>query len=269
MSILKEALEWLKTNITKEPETVFHRQEQDLQSCYWHKGEMGWHRLHTESPPRSDVAHDLEAVLAFAEKQSHASVWYSREDVVAVYDWNSDLEDGRQRITMPLSFSPQVQFVQSLEPGGGELSQEKLVRTFQTVFRTQMAAKQETVGTFRRLKIRSGGEIDSDVQHGRRSMGKSLEAQVTGTGDIPEFLTLTIPIFEQFHFAQPIEFHIDPNPTTGGIHLTPVHGMMERSIQAAEKQIGDYLSDMAGEDFPVYFGAPDSKGFDEGDEGPF
>ncbi len=211
-------------------------------------------------PPdrRAHVAKDLTAVIAFSDKEiqggldTFPSIWYSRKAVVCLIED----ADRRDRVTLPLQFSQQLDWLMSMEKCKKAWGQRELILLLRTLMRPALGSAGNIIDILRGVRFEVQTEGNSVVQHGKSSLGKSLRQEIAGAGAIPEYVTFSPRIWESgFHSQQPIECALEPDAGSQSFQVIPIPGQIEAAIVAAESAIGEALRAACG-DVPVYYGEP-------------
>lgn len=212
--------------------------------------------------PRDHKALDLTAVVEHAKLYSDSCIWYSRSGVVAILN-NSDSEDEGtprlDRVSLTLSFSPQILKLLELERNRKPLTQKELVSLIRTTFAD--CCPVELRPAISELKFKSTAEGASKLTHGTTSVGKLITAEVKGGGSIeqiPETFTLNVPIFASgFPSLQKIEVILEIDAQEEKFYLTPKPLDIEDAISRAEEEIHDELTEQMEKDAkPIYYGTP-------------
>jgi len=187
------------------------------------------------------------------------SVWYSCEGCTVLLDDQTR----RDRVTWPLTLSPEILLLKSLSSARQLLSQDDFVR----MLRIELAvARRETAVFLESLKKLSfKKEAMTEVGHGTRSIGKKAEAQAYGDVELPEEMSLTVPIFsETLQFMATVECAIEILPEAEKFRLVPYPSSVTRAILKGEFSLGASLESALGltEDSPnklnvlLYQGTP-------------
>lgn len=212
--------------------------------------------------PRDHKAMDLSAIVAHAKLYPESCIWYSRGGVVAILN-NSDTEckgtPRLDRVSLTLSFSPQIVKLLDLERTRKPLAQKDLVSLIRTTFAD--CCPPEIRPAISELKFKSTAEGGSKLAHGTSSVGKLITAEVKGGGSIdliPETFTLNVPIFASgFESTKRIEVILEIDAAEEKFFLTPQPLGIEGAIAEAEREMSDEIADMIGEEQrPVFYGAP-------------
>ena len=188
--------------------------------------------------PRDHRAADLETVARWALKfsaSSHVAVWLSREGVVAVLDDDSR----RDRVTLPLAFSPQLEFVRRLE-SLKPLTQKAFVRMLRVELAGCLSDCPHLLSAARDLRFHQHADGGSTVKPGAVSIGKTIAASVSGADKLPEEVCLYLPVFSAVvidDYPVPCAVDVDPEPATPTLHLVPLPGAVEKAAQAAEREL--------------------------------
>jgi hypothetical protein len=254
--MLQELLKALSEQAVKASDLKAFRPPGEPESVYYLRDADGNVSRHdTEPPHRDHKAADLSAVVAFAIANKDASVFYNRASVVCL------LEDSirRDRITLPLTFSPQLAEV--LRWGKAlYASQGDLIRLLRTTFRNSMHGGDLFLKSIRTINFEAGSKLVSDQQTTKQSMTKEQIARLTGGADLPEEILLTFPIFDGVwpQLQGTVTVALDTDAAKQQFILSPIPGDAETAIRKAEAEIGlKLVTDMG--DAPaaerVYYGA--------------
>lgn len=215
-------------------------------------GELSWYTA--EPPPRNHTALDLSAVIAFANRfhtpDFPCAAWYSRQMVKCVI--NDD--ERRDAVTLNLSPSKPMSKLMEFDSRATPIPQSETVLMLRTVFFG--CTDPAFIGVIRRLKFRTNESGAGVVEHGRASMGRSLESEVTGEGNIPEYVIFRVPIFESgFSAATTVECALEPIPGTASFKFIPLPGEIERAFAFAEGELKTVLENaLAEKEVPVLYG---------------
>lgn len=182
-----------------------------------------------------------------ASKGKQSAVFYDDAGIIFVYD----LGDRRDMASCALRLSPQHQWV--LKPAG-PMRQQEFIRLLRITLRGCLSPDSNLLGIVRNLKFSAAADGGGNIQHGRESVGRSLQAQVTGESAIPEEVTLMVQTFDNVKVARPIACAIEVNPQDQTLQLTPYpmearRAMDESLAILAESFEGDGMP-------PVYRGHP-------------
>lgn len=192
------------------------------------------------SPPaRSHCIGSLESFCeAIATWGDECKVFVNDKQAVAVL---RDVEDRRDTLTMPLKLHPQFAFVKTMK---GQQQQKQIVRWL----RHDLAGcvPEGLVSIFRVLEFKRSNDGSSRTEHGRESLGRSVEAAVNNAENIPETFNLTVPVLDiAFSTAEPIRCSVDIDVAAGTIAIDPVPGQLEQAMRNAIENIGKYIAKQA------------------------
>lgn len=181
---------------------------QDAYSFYYNIG--GEIEAMEKSPPPIKVTtYDLESFCKATDwlvarqggtSPTH-SVWVGEEDIVALLDAETRLH----RVTMPLEYNPVFQRLEKLQDQ--LLTQQDLISLLKYDLETVLDGA-ELLAAVRHIKFRTGASGESNIQHGRESMGRSIDAEVTGAGDMPDAATIRCRVFDIEEIAA-VDIHCD------------------------------------------------------------
>lgn len=214
---------------------------------------------HDAAPaPRQHVVGDLDSLVRWAMQTAEAgldefpAVWYSRSGIVCLLDDATR----RDRVTLPLSLSPQLEAIIDLPAGG--MNPKALGKMLRVTFHDAIDDAAALAKAIDGLKFEQGQWVEFGVSREKSSVGRSVRESVRGLVEIPQQVVLRVPIFAS-GFCEikgavtcAIEFGMD----TGTVQLLPLPGHVEAAIAGAERTIGEQLVDALGEKVPAYFGDP-------------
>jgi hypothetical protein len=230
---------------------------------------------------RSHTAASLQAVVDFAKRFSEditivsehsdgkiveegrikctASVWYNRDGVTCLIDDQTR----RDHVRLPLKLSPQIVALQSLEAIRKPMKQAEFVLFLRTVLHDCLSSAGELLTVVRQLKFRVESAGQSEVQHGKSSIGRALTAELTGSRAIPEYVSLLTPIFANatLQYYGTIQCALEPDAHTETFTLIPLPLQIETAISRAEEQLGQRLSGQLEKQIEdgsvkLYYGTP-------------
>lgn len=196
----------------------------------------------------------FDAIKMFGGEQ--ASVWHDRHCVVAMLDNADRLEEVR----LALRVSEQFKALASLPKA---FDQRALILFLK---RNLAGAVDDTlISIFRKLDFQKREEGGATIKHGDESLGRGIHAAVTGSAEIPEFLTATIVVYSnpEIRFSVTVRLSVDIDVQRCVIELTPLPDEIERAILATQEYINSTLLDLAPQHVAIFNGTP---AFDEMDQ---
>ncbi len=208
-------------------------------------------------PPalRTHTVFTAEDLIAIATLAPRPAVFHCERQVVLLIDH----DDRRERVTMPLTFASTFQVLQGLAQGdpGNYLFQPKQLASLLKVELAGTSFPDDVIKGLRKLRWRTGTETRQEFGHGRESIGKDVEAEVTADVELPEFVELETPVYDNpgEDRTHPVRCILDPQPLLQKIAFRPVPGELEEAIKLAQGTLRGKLQ--AGlRDVPIYFGEP-------------
>lgn len=232
---------------TKEPGHVFR---------YADAGTGVMQRIDKEPEPRAHGLTTLESFIELAvavKDQKHGPalpvIWLGEAGVELVIDDPTR----RDRATLPLETTPQFQTLEVLK--AGVLKQADLVRVLRVSLAGCLPQGSGLLGLVRNLKFRNDAAGLGNLQHGRESMGKQIEAEVLGTDALPEEVTFHVRVFDlpECRVARPVTCALEIEPHTQTFRLTPLPLQLEEAMEA---ELHEIEARIRGEvkDVPLYRG---------------
>ncbi len=214
-------------------------------------------------PNRKHAVQDIPTLVGLAkdvlkkneDPAEFVEFFYSRIGVVLVYP-----DTRRNTAAIRLTPSPQLSALATWERGGG-IAQPTLIKALRVVFKNLVSEDVQTL--IRKINVTT--KESSNQERGGVSLGKSVEAQIGDRDALPEYLTFTIPVFEQGAFTSvraAVECAFDFDPSTKMFSVVPVSGSIENAFTGAENTLKSMLASEIGEQkidesqFGIYFGTP-------------
>lgn len=161
-------------------------------------------------------------------------VWVSRKEIKLIK--NSEASD---IVLLPLQTSDQVLYLENPKPQ----SQESFIKSLKFLFSD---AESPLIETIRRVKIASAGAASGEYSNTKRSVGKSIEQELTGVAAIPDYVNLTIPFVtnSRIPFRHKIKCDLDIDIQSEQFKLSPLPGEIERGWNAFEDALVHRVTDM-------------------------
>jgi hypothetical protein len=205
----------------------------------------------TADPPRHSEALDTpEELAAFAadQKGERSIIMFDLNHAVFVYD----LGDRRDVAYCMMRTSPQFEWLKV--NGGKNLSQVDIVRALRISLRGAVDADSSPLRSIRSLKWNASAEGAAELQHGRESIGKTIQRSVQGFDSIPEEFAVTTSVFENHRATRSrILCAIEVMVSEQAFRITPYPSEMDAAMDAALAALRETLG-KAG--IPVYCGRP-------------
>ena len=213
-----------------------------------------------EIPPaiREHQMASLEDLILFAgriadEEKSNPVVYHSQDRVVLVIDD----ADRRDQVIFHLHYSREFAALVGLSETC-VFDQRQFLRLLRLVLNVDAA----TVALFRRLDWKVTNESRGEVLHGRESLGRSVEAAVQGSAEVPDELPVAVPIYDNFGEDMPylIRCLIEFDAVNARLQFLPAPGELVRVLDRHQASIRSRLEaalQAEGEKgVPIYYGKP-------------
>jgi len=210
--------------------------------------------------PREHVAETLEDLTSlakwFAEEEGYGNpvVWFNHQKVWIVID-----DDAHRIETVELKLPPSDVFDRLDEIGDKKpkFDQKQFIR----LLRVELAGTLDPVlllEKVRRLKFENGVRTESTIVRAQESLGRNIVSKVESDGEIPEEVTLQVPVFKS---PGPVDRHplrcsVEVDPAEGTFRLLPLPDEIERVTQRAVDLIGATLRAGLPAEVPAYQGTP-------------
>jgi len=252
-ALSEEAILQIERLVKASGKTEFVRLEQEPKHVYWRVNPDGtaekeyadsplWNRFFKRP---DDVAADLSEGSDYAR-----TTFYDETAIQVIRD-----EDSRVLSTCPMDFSPQFAWLKT--KSGGAFDQKAFVRLLRIDFRGCLDAAPDLLGLVRNLKFTNAGQAVGNIQHGRESLGKSIESQVSGESSIPEEIRVSVPVWKNWNVRESIMCAIEIESQTQQFRLTPYPNELDNALDRSLMALHAFLA--GGEDSkrpPVFRGHP-------------
>lgn len=183
---------------------------------------------------RATSAGDLVTLVQVCATAENPLIFVGPEDVVALVD-----AERRERISLKLTTSAHYQTLRTLPKPLGQREAINLLRR-----QLHGTGLENYADAFRQVVFERNQQAAGKVQRDNESMGRAIEARVTGTQDLPEFLRGDISVFDPsvYRAVVPICVGVDTRLTEELFDLWIPPNALDEALQAAVSQLVDYLS---------------------------
>ncbi len=221
-------------------------------------------------PPRDHKAGSLEDLMNLANRfAADASspcapvVWYDHERVVLVIDDFARTDDDEnaypyrvEKATLELEVSDVFAALVKLRDNKPLFNQKDFIR----LLRIQLAGTLDParlLNVVRRVKFENGVTTTGEKTKNRESMGREINAAVSAEGDIPDEVTLSVPVYKTLRETDryPVRCSVEVEPMEGVFRLMPLPDEIERVRNMALDSIEERLTGGL-QGVPHYFGKP-------------
>lgn len=226
---------------------------------------IGGQIVHTAltAPPRQHKPATLDDVISLASRFTEAPVepgampviWIGPERVVVVLD---DCRHRCETATLDLSHSTPWLRLSAI---GAKLRGEPLEhKAFLRLLRIELAGCLAPIDLYdkvKRVTFENGQTVTANVSRNKaESMGRAINAAVSGEGEIPEEVTLAVPVYSTpgETARYPVRCSVEVEPLSGTFALAPLPDELAKVQALALTAIESRL--LGSVACPVYFGQP-------------
>jgi len=218
--------------------------------------QAGQHKIHQLPPADRDHQVDtLNDLTAAAENWTAPTVWHNEAEVIAL----CDDEHRRDRITFKLTPSPQFKLLVGLETNANAcvLDQRSFIRMLKFDL-ADCVVNDGLLPNIRKLEFKRSSDGTGNVQHGKESLGRAVEASVQGTTDIPEWFDVQIPLYVSAgeKIKHDVRIDLDIDTQNERFIVRPLPGRLHDAIHRHQANIAERLVNGLGDDVSVYYGKP-------------
>jgi hypothetical protein len=209
-------------------------------------------------PSRNHRVRSLDGLIAlanrFLEETCAPVVWYSEDFVQLVID---DSGHRASIVQFNLEYSDAFRTVLGLRCPQQWYDQKSFIR----LLRVSLAGTLDAVHLLdivRRLRFENGTVTSGTVTRQQESLGREITAKVSVEKEIPDFVTLDIPVYKVTGLTErlPLRCHVEVDPARGAFQLIPFPDEIERVQQMAIVGIAETLGRGLDEGIPAYYGSP-------------
>jgi hypothetical protein len=207
-------------------------------------------------PPavRKHTVHSLDDLIAYATKDGNTApvVWHGGKGATLLLDD----ADRRDVVVFPLTESRRFAKLRELVAAKPFLDQTAFVR----LLRVELGMDNElVVKQFRKLSFKMDRGGEGEVNQGLNRLSKSVVAEVRGVDDLPDELSVEVPVYQQSGERQPylVKCAIEIDSVNERFQLIPLPDELERVVDLAQASIrGRLETAVADKKIPVYYGEP-------------
>lgn len=206
-------------------------------------------------PSRKHTVQTIESLAqAVTLYGTTASAWCSLTGVTVILNDAADVHRV-DRVLLPITPSDCFAVLGRQE----WCSQETLIDTLRHSLAAASIDPENTLPLLRNLKFSTQTEQTGAFTNSTSKMGKSVAAQVTGEGDLPETVSVEFHPFpslaDEIDVAVVVFCTLFTNPSTGRLKLEPRQGELEKAKTEATKALAATIKEEVGQ-VPVFVGTP-------------
>lgn len=205
-----------------------------------------------DPPARNHTAHDLDTLSTLVDGRESASIWHAGNTVTALLN-DADESFRDDRVTWNLT--PSQKFTALTREAQHPRIHAEFVRWIVQNLRDEFdAAAPGLLGTIRNLKFRSADEQAGNVQQGRETMSRQIEAEITGAKELPETVLINVRRWASLDYVASVECLLVLDTVERKLSLKPLADQLERAENGAQEWLGSQLT--AAVKCPVHYGTP-------------
>lgn len=216
-----------------------------------------------DPPPRKHAVRTLGDIVTAANRwqkvQGETDV-APRSGVIWIGDASVVLlpndDDRRDSVSMPLVRTDLWQTLLNLKQNSC-VDQPAMIRLLRTQF-AQVAGATELLAKVRLIRFRSAEESNSEMNHGKESLGMSIEREIVGGQDLPEQLEVFVSPWLNGNAIGPSRVRVDVEIRVADkkFSLRPNPDDLAAAEQEHQEAIAQHLQDELGPKQTLLFGTP-------------
>ena len=191
-------------------------------------------------PARKHTACDLDALVAYAQENS--VIWHNCNAVTLVVD---DQSESRRDDFVVWLLAPSEKLA-AMEAAVRPRTHGEFINFLVTNLREELdAAVPGLLGVLRNLKFKTLDESEGKIAHGRESMGRAIEREVTGTSELPESLRIKVRRWTVLDYFCELEVMLKLDVNERKLALVPLADELARAELAAQQWLNQELTEAA------------------------
>lgn len=213
-------------------------------------------RLEAQPAPRGHVLRTLEEVPKYAARigtEDGSVVWFDRTAIVIVLDDTTR----RDKVTMPLKFTPQMRSLFTLEKDKPKFTQTEIVRLLR-VDLADCRIDDRLLNWVRSCRFNTTANAGGQVKHGRESLGRDIDESIVGGdgGECPEEIRFDVRVFDDPLAVDKWEVRcaVELIVSEQSFRITPYPMQCDNAVENEVTAIGKYLTDQVK--CPLFRGTP-------------
>lgn len=214
-------------------------------------------RLIAEPPKLTLAAEGTSAIIEFVKAASDESptVYYSANRIDAT---KIDSNGRRHAIGLNLPTQDAYRWLCGQSVDRAEVRpQRAFVNILRVIFRDAIPV--DVIKNFRKVVWRADAETESAVAHNANSLGKKINATVSGESAIPEEMTLHIGVFdisEALAARYPVRVAVEAHHESKGFLMIPVANDLHKVRAQALEDLMARIRSAIPESVPVIYADP-------------
>lgn len=207
-------------------------------------------------PPRMHDAHSIDALAAMAARGANPSVYHSAEIITAILD---DGPESRRLDFVRWELTESDKWRAVASQAAVKRSHPEFVQFIEDALRDEIdAAAPGLLGELRSLRFRYSDNETGNVQHGRESIDRDIEAELTGADKLPQTFKLSVGRWAELPIRVTIEVRLVVDCKERKLALKPLADEVNLAEIDAHSKLSKLLRDAlnaAGADAaPVFHG---------------
>lgn len=187
----------------------------------------------------SSVTIDSSSALPAGSGSGPISAVWVNEDRAFGY---LDESNRRDSVELPLSASPQIDSLKELNSLKW-MPQKDLIKFLKNDLYGCLGSSGDLLAIIRQVRFTHNQTVTGNHGVSKASLGNSIEAEITGAGNLPEFVSFDVPVFNnpRCQFVATIICSLDCDLTNGNFQLLPVPLSIETAIAAGVSVVIDRI----------------------------
>lgn len=179
----------------------------------------------------------LRAVTRWNQK---GTIWHNDEDITFLLDDSTRLDC----VTLRLTKTEQYETLGRLAKQAHGLDQRKMIRLLRHDLANTGADVERLLALIRIVEFKRRSDGAASLQHGKESLGRSVEAAVSAAEDIPELVRVSIAVYQEIgSFPVDVPCTVDVDSTSETFAITPQPGSLREVVDECQYFVHTYIKD--------------------------
>lgn len=228
---------------------------------YLRNADGSYSREEAATPPLELGLFSLESIAEYLKRDDtvDAALFYDADAINVRLGFDSETET-QYRDSASMGLEPSDQIIRIGELNSKKpIDQRSLLRTLRYDFTDNLGAAGNLIEVLTSVRFSADGQGETTIKQGSVSLGKTIRQSVTGVGELPEIVTLTVPYFGGNILPRaswvPIRMALDADPATQTFQFFPIAGELDNAKKAAVESLRARLLEL-GVKQQMYHGEP-------------
>jgi hypothetical protein len=200
-----------------------------------------WHKETLDDPKQligfiKSVGSRKKSFMIGADEYDDGVVYIGANQITYAFDF----EDRRNAAVCPLKLSEPWKW---LSVSQSPMDQRALIRLLRITFDGCLSRDSNLISVVRKVKWKSTGEVEADLQRGKEALGKQILNEAAGVADFPDEFLVTANVFENVNQPVTVRVALDLLPDVQKFEVIPfpnqIRSGLAETLAWLQKDIGE------------------------------